>query len=182
MLAGVTNIGQTIIRGESRASFFKTVLGVWLLVWVFATLHDQYLIRIYPEHFTVWHYHIPWTDNLTLLAIAYAFGASISPGLILGTALYVAGRLFNRPKLRIRTIFLWVTAIFVAVEFLGLMAGLIAWRNKTELYPSWLYPDITPGILITQSIQITAYLAGALLSLLLLLSIWIYRGLLRDHV
>lgn len=177
----MANLGRTVIPGESRATFFKTVFGVWFLVWVFAALHDQYLIRIHPEHFTVWHYRIPWTDDLTLLAIAYAFGASITPGLILGTALYIVGRLFDRPKIRIRTVFLWVTAIFVAVEMCGLLAGFVTWRSKSELYPDWLYPDIAPGILITQSIQITAYLSGAIFSLLLLIGLWVYRGRLRDH-
>lgn len=170
-----------IIPGETRACFFKTVFGVWFLVWIFAALHDQYLIRIHPEHFTVWHYRIPWTDDLTLLSIAYAFGASISPGLILGTSLYIAGRLFDRPKLRIRTILLGVVLVFIAVEFCALLTGWIAWRAGCEIFPEWLYPDNTPGILITQSIQIAAYLSGAVFSLLLIVSLWIYRGRLRDN-
>jgi hypothetical protein len=178
----MADLGRTLIPGESRTTFFQTVFGVWFLVWIFAALHNQYLIRIHPEHFTVWHYRIPWTDDLTLLGITYALGASISPGLILGTALYIVGRLFDRPKISLRTIFLGVAAVFVAVEISALLAGFVSWRSGSELYPEWLYPDSAPGLLITQSIQITAYLSGAIFSLLLLIGLWIYRGRLRDQV
>ena len=71
----------------------------WLAVWFYAAAHNQYLIRIAPEHFTVWHYKMPFTQDYTLLGILYAGGASISPGGILGALLYVAGRLFDRLRL-----------------------------------------------------------------------------------
>lgn len=158
-------ISERILHGESQASFYQVVLGVWFLVWVFAALHDQYLIRIHPEHFTVWHYRIGWTSDYTLLAIAYAFGASITPGLVLGVVLYVVGRLFDRPKVRVRTILVGVVIVAVAVEVCALAAGFVAWQTGRPVYPEWLYPDESKGIFVTQSIQITAYLAGMVFSL-----------------
>lgn len=167
---------QNNVPGESWASFGKVVYGVWLLVWLFAALHDQYLIRIYPEHFTVWHYQIPWIKDYTLLAIAYAFGASVTPGLALGVALYVVSRLFNRPKIPARAVFLGVFLVFVGVELSAITAGLIAWKTEREIYPEWLYPDTALGLIITQSIQITAYLSGMVLSATLIGWLWIKRG------
>lgn len=67
----------------------STILGVWLMVFLYAAIHDQFIMRIHHEHFTVWHYQIPFTRNLSLLALLYAFGGSISPGLSLGMVLYV---------------------------------------------------------------------------------------------
>ncbi len=171
---------QNNVPGESWASFGKVVFGVWFLVWVFAALHDQYLIRIYPEHFTLWHYQIPWIKDYTLLAIAYAFGASVTPGLMLGVVLYGVSRLSRRPKISNRTIFLGVFLVFLGVELCAIAAGLIAWRTGREIYPEWLYPDIAPGIIITQSIQITAYLSGMILSLGLIVWLWMKRGRVAD--
>lgn len=140
-----------------------------------AAMHDQYLIRIHAEHFTVWHYRIPFTTNHTLLAILYALGASITPGLVLGTILFVAGRLFSPPKKSLRTIFAGVVLVALAVEICALMAGFLAWRQKKGIFPEILYPDDTAGLAITQSIQITAYLSGMVFSLILITWIWLSR-------
>lgn len=163
------------VAGESWASLFKVVIGVWLMVWLFAAVHNQYLIRIQPEHFTVWHYKMPLITNHTLLAIAYAGGASISPGLVLGTLLFVTGRLFNRPKISARRLVLSTVWVWIAVEICALTAGLVVHITGRGFYPSWLYPSDDEGLLITQSIQITAYLAGIFFSILLLVRTWQQR-------
>src|SRR3954471_18633499 len=79
------------VHGESWKTFFTVFLGTWVAVWFYAAVHNQYLIRIAPEHFTVWHYKILLTQDYTLLGILYAGGASISPGGTLGALLYAAG-------------------------------------------------------------------------------------------
>ena len=38
---------------ETRFGFYGTVFGTWAIVAVYAILHDQYVVRISPEHFTV---------------------------------------------------------------------------------------------------------------------------------
>lgn len=160
------------IKDESWRSFFSVVLGTWLLVWLYAALHDQYLIRIAPEHFTVWHYKMPFFTSFTMLGIAYAFGASITPGLLLGVCLYFAGRLLRREKLPPRTIVAGTLWVCLAVELCSLAAGASVWLTRKAIYPGWLYPDESLPILITQSIQITAYLTGAIYSLCLIIWTW----------
>jgi len=166
-----------VVPGETWGSFFRVVIGVWLAVWFYAAMHNQYLIRIAPEHFTVWHYKMPFLTNHTLLGIAYAAAASVSPGVVLGTLLFVAGRLFDRPKLSPRQIILSTAWVWIGVEICALAAGWFVWRSGRGLYPEWAYPpDDAPGLLITQTIQVTAYLTGAVFSLVLLGMTWWRRG------
>jgi hypothetical protein len=166
------------IPGESRRTCLSTIFGVWCVILVYATIHDQYLIRIHPDHFLLWHYHISFTSDYTLLALIYAFGASVTPGLLLGVCLYVSGRLFDLPKKSVRYILTGTASVAITTEALSLLAGLCAFLRRKGIYPSDLYPDNTVGMGITQSIQITAYLAGGLLSLTLIL--WIWRSRIRE--
>lgn len=163
------------VPGESWAIFAKTVAGVWLAVWFYAAVHNQYLIRIAPEHFTVWHYRMPFFTSHTMLGVAYAFAASISPGLVLGFCLYVAGRLSGRPKRSPRQMILSTFRVWLAVEICAGCAGLIVWRTGKGFYPEWVYPDDSLSLLITQSIQITAYLTGAVFSCILVAFTWTRR-------
>src|SRR5437764_9765739 len=106
---------RTEVPGESWTSFLTVFLGTWLAVWFYAAAHNQYLIRIAPEHFTVWHYKMHFTQDYTLLGILYAGGASISPCGILGALLYVAGRLFDRPRVPTRKLILSTAWVWLAV-------------------------------------------------------------------
>jgi hypothetical protein len=160
------------ITGESWRSFFSVTLGTWMIIWLCAAIHNQYLIRIAPEHFTVWHYRMPFFTGYTMLGIAYAFAATISPGLILGVLLYIFGRLFNRPKLAPSQLVLSTLWVWFAVELCAISTGVIVWRSGHGLYPDWIYPDNSIGILITQTIQVTDYLAGVFFSLLLIVWTW----------
>jgi hypothetical protein len=163
---------RTDVPDESWKSFLTVFLGTWLAVWFYAAAHNQYLIRIAPEHFTVWHYKMPFTQDYTLLGILHAGGASISPGGILGALLYVTGRLFDRPRVPARKLILSTAWVWLAVEVCAIASGLIVWRTGRPLYPDTLYPAKSLGLLITQTIQITAYAAGALFSLGLLAWTW----------
>lgn len=141
-----------------------------MAIWFFAAIHNQYLIRIAPEHFTVWHYQIPFTQDYTLLGIAYAFGASASPGVVLGMALFVVGRLGTRPKITPARLVLSTAWVWLGVEIVSIAAGVFVHLTNRPLYPDWVYPDDSHGLLITQTIQITAYLSGLLFSLILLIA------------
>lgn len=171
--------GRQVLPGETLGTCLTTILGVWLMVFLYAAIHDQFIMRIHHEHFTVWHYQIPFTRNLSLLAVLYAFGGSISPGLLLGAVLYVVGRLFDLPKKSRAWIFLHVGIVIVAAEMCSIGAGLTAWKLGRGIYPDVLYPDYSPGLAITQSAQFTAYLAGGFLSLGLV--IWTWRSRIRDR-
>jgi hypothetical protein len=163
---------NSAVHGETWTSFLSVFLGAWLAVWLYAALHNQYLIRIAPEHFTIWHSRISFTQNYTLLGIVWAFRASISPGGILGALLYLAGRLFDRPKLSARELVFSTAWVWLAVEFCALGTGLFVWRTQRGIYPADWYPVQSLGLLITQTIQITAYSSGALFSVILLLWTW----------
>lgn len=163
---------NSTVGGESWKTFFTVVAGTWLAVWIYAALHNQYLIRIAPEHFTVWHYKMPYFTGYTMLGIAYAGAASVSPGVVLGMFLYVAGRLFSRPKLSPSQIILSTLWVWLAVEICAITVGMIVWSTGKGIYPEWFYPDDSLGLLITQSIQVTAYLSGAAFSIILICWTW----------
>jgi hypothetical protein len=163
---------RNVVPGEFWRSFFAVFLGTWLAVWFYAAVHNQYLIRIAPEHFTVWHYRISFTQNYTLLGILYAGGASISPGGALGVFLYGAGRLFDRPRHSVRRLICSTVWVWLAVEVCALLTGLIVWETGKPFYPDRLYPAKSLGLLITQTIQITAYASGAAFSVILLFWTW----------
>ncbi len=42
---GISHVRRWL-SGESRLSFYSTVFGVWLMVAIYAIVHDQYLVRI----------------------------------------------------------------------------------------------------------------------------------------
>ena len=164
-----------VVPDESWRSFLGVLIGTWLAVWFYAAVHNQYLIRIAPEHFTVWHYRISLTQNYTLLGILYAGSASLAPGGILGLLLYLAGRLFDRPRLPVRRLVLSTAWVWIAVEIWALGSGAVVWVTGHPLYPDRLYPAKSLGLLITQTIQITSYATGALFSVVLLARTWQIR-------
>ncbi len=115
---------------------------------------------------------MPFFTDYTMLGIAYAFAASISPGVMLGVFLYIAGRLFARPKLLPKQIIFSTFWVWLAVEVCAIGVGFVVWQTGKGIYPDWVYPDESLGLLITQSIQITAYLTGAVFSLILIGYTW----------
>lgn len=153
---------------ETRRVAYSTILGVWMIVAVYAVLHDQYLVRISPEHFTVYHPRIWGIQDPHLLAAALAFCASFPPGLLLGVACLFAARAGSFPKLPIKSILLGVVAVIAATELLSASLGYYVHRTQQPLYPLWCYPDTSPPLLVTQTIQISCYLASALFSGVLL--------------
>lgn len=75
---------SSLLAGEDRGSFYVTVFGIWLIVAIYAIAHDQYIVTIAPEHFTVYHPNPHGIENSRLLAAWSAVLASVSPGLLLG--------------------------------------------------------------------------------------------------
>lgn len=149
---------------ETRPVTYTIVFGIWAEVFLYCLLHDQYLIRIAPEHFTLYHPPLWGIEDLTLLAAAWAFRASIGPGLVLGLASLFLGRAGRRPKIAPATMLKIVPGLILLTEIAGLAAGGSVWRSGKALYQEAIYPDMTAPILISQTIQVTCYLAGALAS------------------
>ena len=159
---------------EKRPVTYAIILGVWAQVFAYCVAHDLYLIRIAPEHFTEWHPPLWGIGNLTLLALAWGFRASVGPGLILGLAALFLGRAGSRPKLAPGTMLKAVPWGILVTEAGGLLAGAWVWKTGRPLYPAAMYPDFSKPLLITQTIQLTCYAAGGLAGLVFLG--WIVRS------
>ena len=153
---------------EKRGVTYAIVFGIWAEVFLYCVLHDQYLIRIAPEHFTGWHPPLWGIEDLTLLALAWAFRASIGPGLILGLAALFLGRAGPRPKVAPGTMLKIVPWGILVTELTGLLAGAWVWKTGLPLYPMEMYPDFSKPLLITQTIQLTCYAVGGLVGVVFL--------------
>jgi hypothetical protein len=156
---------------EKRSVTYSTILGVWAMVATYAVLHDQYIAQIAPEHFTEYHPQIWGIEDPYRLAAALAFCASLGPGLLLGTACLLAARFGSFPKQPIKSVFHGVVAVIVATEFFSASLGYWVYYTKQRLLPTWCYPDHSLPLLVTQTIQISCYLLGALFSGVLLVYI-----------
>jgi len=172
---------MTPLLQEKRSVAYAIVFGIWAEVFLYCLLHDQYLVRIAPEHFTEYHEPLWGIENHSLLAAAWAFRASIGPGLVLGLVALFLARGGSRPKIAPGTLLKIVPCLILLTEACGLLAGWWAWKNDRALYPEAIYPDLTRPILTTQSIQLTCYAAGGLVSGIFLgWIVWRRRRTARD--
>jgi len=154
---------------ESRRVTYGIILGVWGIVAVYAILHDQYIVRISPEHFTVYHHPLWEIENPYWLAAAYAFLASFSPGFLLGVACMFSARFGSAPKIAVGVVLKGVVLVVILTEIVAASAGLYAYHSLRAIYPDSWYPEESVSILVTQTIQITCYLSAALFSGLFIL-------------
>lgn len=159
---------HSLIR-EKRSVCYTILLGVWSLVAIYAVLHDQYIVRIGPEHFTKYHDPLMGIDHPETLAFVYALGASIGPGLALGLACIFAGRAGKQEKISVRTILTGTVVVIVCTESICASLGIYVYLSGNPIFPDFLYPDMSKPMLITQTIQLSCYLLSALFSGLLLL-------------
>lgn len=152
------------LLAESRKVTYTIVLGIWGLVALYAILHDQYIVRIAPEHFTVFHEPLWGISNPRWLAVAYAFKASFAPGLILGMACAFAARHGSWPQSGYRIIFTGSIIVIGCTELVSAISGLMAYWWEEPLYPVAWYPDLSLPMVVTNTIQLTCYLSSALFS------------------
>ena len=150
---------------EKRSVTYAIVFGIWAEVFLYCLLHDQYLIRISPEHFTVYHLPLWGITDLTLLAAAWAFRASVGPGLGLGLIALFVARAGTLPKVAPKRMLKVMPWLILVTEAAGLATGAWVWKTQQPLYPEIVYPELTLPLMITQTIQITCYGVGMLVSL-----------------
>ena len=158
---------------ETRWGLYGTAFGTWFLVAVYAMLHDQYLVRICPEHFTEYHTNPYGIEPPWLLALAWAFVASLSPGAALGTANFFIGRAGLEPRVPVATILRGVVVVIVATEVISLLSGLWVHMGGALPYPEDWYPSDPGPVRITQTIQVSTYGFGIVFS-----GAWLLRLLL----
>jgi len=153
---------------ESRAKTYGLAARVWLPVAAYAVAHDQYVVRIEPRHFTVYHDPVPGVTSPEVQAAILAFQASFLPGFMLGFACVIVAWAGDWPRLPERFVLPGVLIVIVLSE----LCSLLSWRwvraRGSSFYPDFIFPDDTLGIITTQTIQITCYAASAVFSVCLL--------------
>ena len=153
------------LEGESRKSVYSLTFVIWGIVAVYAVLHDQYIVRIAPEHFTLYHDPTMWRlRSPKAIAAAYAFRSSWYPGVFLGMACTLAARADSMPRLRSRFVLKCVVALVVLTEAVSAASGMAAYRQGHGIYPDQCYLDPSLPLQIAQTIQLTSYWMAALWS------------------
>jgi hypothetical protein len=141
------------------------VTGFTLLVLVWACLHDMALMRMEPRHFTEFHRTLLPLASPVWLAVQYAVVATLGPGMVFGALAWAMCRLGNRhPKLQPGVPFLLFVPLLLLMELAARVIGRMALlRHKAGLpsfFPEYWYPEQTSGIVYTQTVNITTYLAA----------------------
>lgn len=155
----------------SRRDTYGIIIGVWAMVALYAVLHDQYLVRIAPEHFTEYHDPLYGIENPYLLAAVWGFLASFSPGLLLGIACLFASRAGKLPPFPKKAIFKGVLVVIALTEIFSASLGYYVHQSGEMVYPAEWYPDQSLPMLVTQTIQVSCYLGSAFFSMLFVVSI-----------
>jgi hypothetical protein len=148
--------------------------GVWLLVAAYAILHYQFIVIINPEHFAVHHPNYFNILHPSLRAAVCAFLASIGPGIFLGVLLYFAARYGNALQISPGRVLAGTICMIFITEICAISTGLYVFQTGRLIYPDACYPSLALTMTTTQTIQITAYLAGAVFSALLIMYV-IYK-------
>lgn len=102
---------------ESRRSMYSLVIGVWAIVALYAVLHDQYIVRISPAHFTLFH------DPMW--GIRY-------PKIL-------AARVDSMPQVSSAFVLKSVAAVVVLTELVAAFSGAVAYYRGQGIYPDEFY-------------------------------------------
>jgi hypothetical protein len=148
----------------SRRAAYGTLFLVWGLVAVYAVVHDQYVARLEPRHFTHYHQPVAGITSAADLAVIHALLASVGPGLLLGLGCLLASTAGRWPRLGRRFILRGVLTTLALTEASALASGLWVTRMQSSFFPRSWFPDQTHSMAVTQTIQLTTYLAGAVFS------------------
>ncbi len=156
---------------------FVIVFGLTIVGWAF--VHDLYLIGVEPRHFTEFHRPLfPITDP-ALLALQYATVATFGPGMVFGAVAFAVCRLGSHPPIGLRRAWVCFLPFVALIETSTLAVGQFARARHAAgeplPYPAVLYPDTTAGIVYSQTVNITAYLAAAGFGLAYLVATWLRR-------
>jgi hypothetical protein len=144
----------------------EIALAVWGMVSLYAVAHDQYIVRLAPEHFTVYHPAVPGVTSAPLQAAILALLAAVAPGLAFGVMLALAAQAGPEPRIPVRHALMGAGCVIGLAEIVSVAAGIAAWVKGAPLYghDRFFVPGMPLMLVITQTIQITCYAVSALLS------------------
>ncbi len=167
------------VAENERATLARFALVFCGMVVTWACLHGLYLIGVEPRHFTEYHRPLLPIEHHGLLALQYATVATLGPGLVFGFLAWLACRAGKRRVVSLSRAALGFALVMAAVETTLLLLGAHARerfeQGLTPLYPLWAYPDQSPGILVTQTVNISAYLIAPTVGVLYLLCVFLTR-------
>ncbi len=149
---------------DSRLKTYGTIVAVWLVMVPFAIVHDHLIVTVSPEHFTLHHEPLFGLVGARSLATAYAFAATVLPGIALGLIMVLVYRAGPRPPLPYNRLFLDAAIIVAVAETIAWAAGAWVWLGGPTPYPAAWFPDKAPGTVLTQTVQVTLYFACAAVS------------------
>lgn len=158
-----------------RKTTYTIVFGVSSVIVLWALIHDLILVQIAPEHFTEYHEPLWEIQSPILIATLYALGASIGPGMLMGIAAACLGRSGPRKKLAPRALIQGTLFVVLATEIAAAASGMIVFLRGEVFYPRDWFPDMTVPIQISQTVQITAYLAMSVFSAIFLIGVHLRR-------
>lgn len=160
------------MSGPEKRQFGLFTMGFAGVIACWAFLHDWWLITVEPRHFTEFHPPLLSISHPVLLALQYAVVASLGPGLAYGMMVYFAARRGRWKKLALRPLLLVFCPVLLAVE--AVVTGMGLWAvgrfdgGLAPLYPEWLYPELSRGLVYTQTVNISTYAVAPLSGLLYL--------------
>ena len=161
---------------EERANFIRLVLGLGFLVLIVAVCHVRHLMGVEPRHYTEYHRQLLPLHNLNLLAVQWAMVAAFGPGLAFGLVCFFLCRGGEAKPISFWSVLPFAVGLLLAVEALSL--GVAAWsvavfrETGAPLFPESLFPELTPGIVYTQSANLVLPVAACLLSVAFFAALW----------
>ena len=159
------------------AARFAIVFAAIIVAW--ACLHDLHLVRVEPRHFTEFHRPLLPISAPDLLALQYAVVASLGPGLAFGFLACAACRRGRAAPLALGPAALGFACVLAATEGVVLWLGVISRRlfehGGSPIYPEEFYPDLTSGVVFSQTVNISVYLVAPTLAGAYLCGLWIWR-------
>lgn len=166
-------------KSEHRVlSLFVMTFGLTVTVWAWA--HDLYLIGVEPRHFTEYHIPLLPISDHRLLALQYAVIATLGPGMVLGALTFAVCRIGKRVPHSLITAWKVLLPFIALIEAASFVVGKLAVARLKAggllPYPETFYPETTPGIVYTQSVNITAYIAAVILGGVYLITLLLLRN------
>ncbi len=166
---------QLRIHEPERRTLAGFIIGFASLIVTWTILHDIVLIHIEPRHFTEFHRPLLPFTHPVLLAIQYAIVATLGPAMLFGALAWAA---FRRRAILLPSALALFAPVLLLIELLAHViarASVARWQAGLPLlYPKAWYPELTPGVIYTQSVNISSYFSATFLGIswLLLIQLW----------
>jgi len=162
------------MTGRHR-EFLPIALGVFALVAGYGVVNDQFIVAIAPNHFAVYHPHYFPFESARLQALCFGLIGAGGPGLGWGILLYWAGHYGKLPEIGARATLLVAGTVLIVTALAAWALGREVAATNVTPYPNFFYPDTDDYLNVTQTVQLTNYLAGVTGAALSIVGLWAWR-------